>query len=380
MPLPIPRTSDRPGGSLFAEVVTALGPEIIGDTQDNTYEALYGRPYVLILTRDRRLRLFRGDPAGGAWTEVTAGLPTSLFGPQLPATVERISMAFDQSARIIVAVADGGQVKVTRWDAGTQQYVQNITFDGRDPQLLMDATVADPRGYPNVDDDGWSVREAYYAGIPVLFLWVPDDTYRQTAIPDSDVLLFYLTPDRLGVRCRVQRQLYLTPQTIHDYDAPVIMDRALSLPGRYQLLVSDAASGEPLDDMLISDPYLGDFIITQRLSHPLDASVAPEGLRAESDTYPAEDSDELAASVTPEAVEVVGDTFFYADEHEVDGSVTPEAVEIVSDTLPYADDDDLEASVAPETPIPVIEMVVFQEGTDELDASVAPEAIRVQTV
>ena len=368
-----------PSSRRFAELEALSGPEVIGATGDNSFRVLYGRPYAFFLAHaPRRLRLYRGAVGGGSYEEVTSGLPTNLFGPTLPSSARRFTAAFDQSARIIVAYEDAETIRVTRWSGSA--YVQNVTFAGVDPALLIDVAVTDPRGYPNLLDDGWSVREAFDAGIPVLFEWLAGDPipWLENALPDSDVLLFYLSPDRLELRVRVQRQLYATEILVHTFAAPVILDRAIALAGRYQLLVSDEL-GDPLPEVLISDPYLGDFLINPRPVDELAALVAPEAVRLEQDTYPAEGDDALGATVAPEAVEVVGDTAFRVDDDALVATASPEAVEVVGAVAFRIDDDALGATAAPEVVHNVTEV---EPSTDAnaLDATASPEVIRVQTV
>src|SRR5690606_19714700 len=131
---------------------------------------------------------------------------------------------------------------------------------------FMDVTLADPAGFPE------DVRAAAQAGLRVLFEWLPDGSWRESAIHDSDVVLFYLTTDRTGVRARVQRQLFQTIHELHDYAAPVILDRVSPLPGAYQLLVSDA-TGVPLEHALVGDPYIGDFLLAPAAEDELAAGV-----------------------------------------------------------------------------------------------------------
>lgn len=214
-----PRVSRRmPSKTWFAELAMAPGPQDIGVTGDNSYQALFGREWLLEWSvEDGMLRLYQESLTHpGEWERVTSPLPP-VFDSPLPATARRVSFAFDQSARMIVAYEDEGVVKVTRWDASTNQYVQNVSFAGVDPYLVMDAT--------------W----ARY-------------------IPGSDVLLFYLSTDRLRVMCRVQREAYAAEHELQAYEAPVILDRAHRLAWRYQVLLADAA-GEPLDHALISSQY-----------------------------------------------------------------------------------------------------------------------------
>jgi hypothetical protein len=76
----------------------------------------------------------------------------------------------------------------------------------------------------------------------------------------SDVLLFYLDAgSRSTLQCRVQRDLYAVEYELHDYGQPVVLDRVIRLPLRYQVLASDE-TGNPLEDSgenigLISNPY-----------------------------------------------------------------------------------------------------------------------------
>lgn len=214
-----PRVSQRvPSETWFAELATAPGPQAIGVTGDNSFDTLFGREWLLEWSvEDDHLRLYQESVTHpGEWERVTSPLPP-VFDSPLPATARRVSFAFDQSARMIVAYEDEGVIKVTRWDADTNQYLQNVSFDGHDPLVVMDAT--------------WVGR-----------------------IPDSDVLLFYLSPDRQTVLCRVQRETYANEHELHQYDAPVILDRVAPLAYRYQLLLADA-SGEPLDHALVSSLY-----------------------------------------------------------------------------------------------------------------------------
>ena len=214
-----PRVTERvPSKTWFAELATAPGPQVIGQTGDNSFDTLFGREWLLEWSvEDDHLRLYQESVTHpGEWERITTPLPP-VFDAPLPATARRVTFCFDQSARIVVAVEDEGVIKVTRWDPSLNQYVQNVTFAGVDPALAMDAT--------------WVGR-----------------------IPDSDVLLFYLSSDRHKVMCRVQREVYAVEHELHEYGAPVILDRAVPLTSRYQLLLADV-SGEPLDHALVSSLY-----------------------------------------------------------------------------------------------------------------------------
>lgn len=211
-----PRISQRvPSSTLFAEIFQAPGPQQIGVTGDNSYQTLFGRNWLAVIDREGVLRAYQ-EQAPGEWTEVSTDLPP-IFGTVLPAGVRRISLAFDQSARAIVCYEQSGIVQVTRWDNEYQDYRQNVSFPGVDPVAVMDAT------------------------------WSRD-------IEASDVLLFYLTPDRRGVRVRVQRDVYSVAHAVYDYEEAVILDRAAELSRRFELLLSDIR-GAVLDHALVSGVY-----------------------------------------------------------------------------------------------------------------------------
>lgn len=369
-------------GYSYAEVATMLGPETIGDTADNSYAALYGRPYALVLDHEtRRLRLFRGAPGGGSYEEVTSaeGLPAIVFDVAYPEGARRFTAAFDQSARMIVAYELDGVIRVTRWTGSA--YVQNVTFDGVDPCLLIDATLADPRGYPTAAADGWSVRDAFDAGIRVLFEWLAGDpvVWLESAIPDSDVVLFYLTPDRLGVRARVQRQLYATVQELADLEAPVVLDRAIALLGRYQLLLADEA-GDVRDQMLVSGDYVGDFLINPEPTEELFAATDTEDVLVEREVYPYDDAEELVGGIELEAIQTIGSVAFRSEEEELDAGSEPEGIVTVGNVYAHTDDETLEAGSDSDTTILVVQAVELTTSAEELTAGSEPEGIRVQTV
>lgn len=207
-----------PSGTHFAELYLTPGPQEIGVTGDNSYEALYGSEWLFMIEDDTRL-LRAYQNVDSVWVERTTDprMPP-IVGQEMDASVRRLSGTFDQSARAVIAYEVGeGVVTGTRWDPQENQYKQNIDFAGTDPQTIIDA---------------W---------------WSGD-------IPSSDVLVFYLSPDRTRVCCRVQRDLYAVEHELWTFAAPVILDRVVAAPIRYQVLLSDA-SGVPLQEVLVSDPY-----------------------------------------------------------------------------------------------------------------------------
>ena len=222
MSFPEPTLSTRGEAEYrFAELYLALGPQAIGAPGDATLQDLIGRVWALVLTKDRHLELYQRAEGSATWARVEGGLP-GLFAQVQPDDRRRYSLAFDQSARVTIAYEEAGMVYLTRWDASAGAYVQNVTIAGVDPVVAFDAT------------------------------WAYDVT-------DSDVLLFYLSPDRTRLLARVQRQLYNTEVEIADLGEPRVLDRVIRLPLRYQALVSDAA-GDPIEvggtlQALVSELY-----------------------------------------------------------------------------------------------------------------------------
>lgn len=182
---------------------------------DDVLEA-FGHDWAVELrANDGRLHAYRRD--GEAWTEISALLPP-VFDDPLPETARRVAFAFDQSGRLVVGYEDQGVIRVTRWDTDTGGYVQNVTFAGHDPALLLDGLITRRFG-------------------------------------GSDVVLFYLdTETRSRIKYRIQREHYHDEHDLHDLGAPGMLDRAQALVSGYQLLVADAA-GDALGYALQSGPY-----------------------------------------------------------------------------------------------------------------------------
>lgn len=205
------RANDGSRDLLAPMLAWSAGPPAIGDTGDNSPGHMMGTTWLLQVCPDGSWVLYREDR--GRLEVVPFDDPPDLATE----TARRVSLCFDQSARVVLAWEDQGVIKVRRWDPSLNEYIENVSFSGVDPCVVMDAT------------------------------W-------RYLVPDSDVLLFYLSSDRERVVCRVQRDVYAVEYEIWDYGTPVILDRVIALPYRYQVLVSDS-TGTPLPDMLISDLY-----------------------------------------------------------------------------------------------------------------------------
>ena len=254
------------------------GPQELGVTGDNSFHTLFGRLWAFLHCDDDQWFLLQWqddehlDPAEGlespGWLVVEE--PLLDLGELECGVTRRVTAAFDQSARLVVAFENPPNVRVTRWDTELDEYVQNVTLAGVDPALFMDATVANPLGWPE------DAQVAVAAGIPVLIEWLKSGVgvWLLSPIPDSDVVLFYLSADRERVLARVQRDVFGIEHEVFDFGTPVVLDRAMGADGRYQLLVSDA-EGAKLADGLLSAAYVGGLIVNPRVRDALDVSAVP---------------------------------------------------------------------------------------------------------
>ena len=215
----------RRGRGYFAELVLARGPRVMAATGGGTFEELFGYAWLAVLDRkERRLRLFQaqaggspwaigGDPAAAEWVEEPV---PGLVHPARE--VRHLALAFDQAARHVVAYERDGEVWVRQWDPVRGEYVMRGPWPGVDPVLVMDATV----GYH---------------------------------VPDSDVLLFHLTPDRKTLVMRVQREVYETAHTVETFAEEAILDQGVALPYQFELLGSLASNPDATGLVLRSDLY-----------------------------------------------------------------------------------------------------------------------------
>lgn len=208
------------------------GPQALAVTGDNTFDTLFGRAWAILFCGNHDFYLLQwtdggeGAPPGleaGGWSVMTDPLLTL---PEFTGREQSFTGAFDQSARLIIAYELDGAIRVTRWDPDVSAYRQNVNFEGADPTLLMDASIT-------------------------------------RRVPDSDVLLFYVSADRTSVHYRAQRDLYGVERDLlwsGDEEEPVViagglvLDQALALWNRFMLLVGRSTGArDPL--ALVSDWY-----------------------------------------------------------------------------------------------------------------------------
>ncbi|MFC6919736.1 hypothetical protein [Meiothermus taiwanensis] len=173
------------------EVAKAAGPQQMGATGDGSYLTLFGRNWAAILNKKtQQVELYGETPTG--WEQVP-------IPPIAHPTREcrHLALAFDQSARHVFAYEVGEQIFIRQWDALLGEFVYRGPFVGVDPVLINDAEVN------------------YF-------------------VPDSDVLLLYLTPDRKSLKMRVQRQLYAIEHHIESYATPKTLDILAPLGYQWQ--------------------------------------------------------------------------------------------------------------------------------------------------
>ena len=219
-----PKVSRR-GRSYFAELTLARGPRVMAVTGGGTFEELFGYAWLALLDRKTlRLRLFQaqaggipwaigGDPSAAEWVEIPV---PDLVHPVRE--VRHLALAFDQAARHVVAYEHKGEVWVRQWDPVRGAYVMRGPWPGVDPVLVMDATA----GYH---------------------------------VPDSDVLLFHLTPDRKTLVMRVQRELYANAHVVETFTEEATLDQGVVLPYQFELLGSFASDPDDTGLVLRSDLY-----------------------------------------------------------------------------------------------------------------------------
>lgn len=199
----------------------AQGPRVEGDTGDSSWVALYGYIWAVAIINDAVVLLQAVDSSGsplpihssvGSWRVMgTVVIPHSVR------EIKHIGLAFDQAARPMITYERNGEVWVRQWDPVTQQYIMRGPYPGVDPVLICDASVM----------------------------------YK---VPDSDVLLFYLSTDRTQLLMRVQRENFANPYTLHTFTAPVLLDQVIQYP--YRLALVGSRSDSPAETGYWLNSYL----------------------------------------------------------------------------------------------------------------------------
>jgi len=215
----------RRGKHYIAEVALARGPREMAVTGSGSFEELFGYAWMALFDRgERRLRLFQARDAGVPWAIGAAASALEWVEVPVPALphdtkeLRHLGLAFDQSARHVVAYERAGEVWVRQWDPGSGQYVMRGPWPGVDPVLIMDA------------------EAGYYT-------------------PDSDVLLFHLNADRKTLIMRAQRELYNVAHAVEALPEEAFLDQAIALPYQIELLGSLASDPVTAGVVVRTDLY-----------------------------------------------------------------------------------------------------------------------------
>jgi hypothetical protein len=227
------------------ELRFAQGPVSIGHTGSGKYNELYGYIWAVAI-EDGQVRLYQAvdadcNPVPVGATDGYWNLVEVVSLPHPVDEIQHIALAFDQAARPVIAYERNNEVWVHQWDSVSQQYIMRGPFPGVDPVVLNDTTVG------------------FYQ-------------------PDSDVILWHLSTDRKQLIQRVQRHLYENPQVIYSFDEPVILDQAVALPYKVQLIGSEDAMPLATGFSLQSELYpvhIDDALGQTSLSAPLSGSYIP---------------------------------------------------------------------------------------------------------
>ncbi len=188
MTVPNVKVSNR-GAFRFPEIAQALGPVTEG-AGGSSVATLYGTRWVLALLTSGVFQLFQDT------TPVTPLNPL----PVPPSSARHIALAFDQNGRPVIAWEDGGNVYVSQWDSGSGTFVARGPFSGVDPCLVSDPTV-------------------------------------MYVIPNSDVVLYYLSAGRTKLKHRAQREFYAVEREGGALSEPGYLDQMVAQSWKVQAVV-----------------------------------------------------------------------------------------------------------------------------------------------
>lgn len=190
------------------ELALARGPAAEGETGDGSLGALYGYPWALVWDKTRpELVLCRVE--GGELVEVEPLEPL----PALTVPARHIALAFDGSARPMIAWQARDGIRVRQWDPGAGAYTVRGPFPGQDPVLVPDALAL-------------------------------------RTVAGSDVVLGYLSTDRAALLARLERDLYGVAYPLAELapapsGRPWYLDQVTVLPWRLQwVLATDDVTTE----------------------------------------------------------------------------------------------------------------------------------------
>lgn len=192
------RAWQEDGRPLWAAMLAwSPGPQQIAATGDGSYHALYGANWLAQVCQNGTWVLYqRGS------NEALAVVPWDVVPPLVAISARHVSLCFDQAARPVIAWEDASGIRLREYDEVAQDYAFIGPFEGVDPVLLTDATI----------------------------------NYR---VAGSDVVMFYLSPDRLALCYRVQNENYAVEHEHYTFVEPVVLDAQDVGGWRFQLKYAD---------------------------------------------------------------------------------------------------------------------------------------------
>lgn len=194
------------------------GPQILATTGDGSFTTLYGSNWLAQVCQDGSWRLYQRTS-----DEALTVVAWDVEPPTVSISARHPSLAFDQAAKPAIAWEDESGIWLREFNEVSGAYGFVGPFAGVDPVLICDATV-----------------NYHVAG--------------------SDVVLFYLSEDRLTLNYRIQSENFGTEHAHHTFPSAAVLD-AQDIGGyRFQLRYSDSEGAVigPVGDgftALLSDVY-----------------------------------------------------------------------------------------------------------------------------
>ena len=265
------KTSKR-GKHHLPEIALYRGPEAIGVVGGGSYNDLFGHQWALVWDKSRGLVLAKN--VAGAWVEQTSPEPL----PMVQKNDRHISAQSDQAARPVIAWERQETLYVWFWNPITTRFELEMLGSGVDPVLFIDAQLNGITG-------------------------------------NSDVVLFYLHPDRQSIRYRLQRDRWGIEYTLAALPEPMYLDQAVALPYRYELwLGSETTPSHTLRSAL----YPID-VGTERLAGTI-AALNGVYLPARLD---ASATEALAGQIAPRPGAYMPAALYLASTERLGGQITP---------------------------------------------------------
>lgn len=182
------------GRPLYAPCLAQTqGPMTLADTGDGTYDTLFGSDWLFEICDSGDWKLYQRA------TDQTLTLTAwDVEPPTVGITARHPSAAFDQAARPALCWEEADGIHLRQYDEVTSVYAFTGPYAGVDPVLWNDSTA---NGH----------------------------------VPGSDLILFYLSADRLTIKYRIQNENFGTEHDLETYSEAMVLDGIELLALRYQL-------------------------------------------------------------------------------------------------------------------------------------------------